>query len=124
VVEAIKQVGIHRPTARILICAPSNTAADVLLQRLSTSLTKQELLRFNSYQRDVEPGTVAYEYGCYDAAVGVFAYKYVVCTCAMAGKLFNYGVPRGTVVGVCVWSFGRTFGSVSIVFGVFDSLLC
>jgi helicase MOV-10 len=105
-VEAIKQVGKHRPTEKILICAPSNTAADVLLRRMASSLPASELFRFNSYQRDpTTVDNVAYTHSLYDDAAKAFVfpsmaafqrYKYVVCTCAMAGKLTNYGIPRGT----------------------------
>lgn len=106
-VEAILQYGKHHPGARILICAPSNAAADVLLSRLAVSLPKSELFRYNSYQRDLQTAdAIVREYSKYDAEVEAFQfpgmvaflrYRYVVCTCIMAGKLHNYGVPRGTV---------------------------
>ena len=104
-VEAIQQVGKHRADARILICAPSNAAADVLLIRLAAKLSSSELFRFNSYQRD--PSTLpvaARAFSHYDNADSAYKfpgvekflqYKYVVCTCCMAGKLTNYGVKKG-----------------------------
>jgi helicase MOV-10 len=105
VVEAIKQVGKLRPSEKLLICAPSNTAADLLLRRLADSLPASELFRFNSYQRDrATVDAVAFTRSLYDDGVRAFTmppleqflkYKYIVCTCTMAGKLSNYGVPRG-----------------------------
>jgi helicase MOV-10 len=105
VVEAIKQVGKLRPLEKLLICAPSNTAADLLLRRLADSLPASELFRFNSYQRDrATVDNVAFTRSLYDDRVRAFTmpalavflqFKYVVCTCAMAGKLVNYGVSRG-----------------------------
>lgn len=105
-VESILQVGKHRRNAKILICAPSNAAADVLMSRLAQAkLPHNELFRFNSYQRN--PETVAQEaraFGMFDNGVKAFKFpglakflqfKYVVATCCMAGKLTNYGVQKG-----------------------------
>ena len=99
-------MGKHHPGAKILICAPSNAAADVLISRLARSnLPANELFRFNSYQRN--PESVAQEaraFGMFDNTVKVFkfpglekflTFKYVVSTCCMAGKLTNYGVKKG-----------------------------
>jgi len=50
VVEAIKQV-VHRDrSAKLLICAPSNSAADVIVERLS-NLDSVDMLRVNAYKR-------------------------------------------------------------------------
>jgi len=105
IVEAILQVGKHRPGAKILICAPSNAAADVLISRLARSnLSANELFRFNSYQRNPESvAQEAREFGMFDNTVKAFkfpglekflTFKYVVATCCMAGKLTNYGVKK------------------------------
>ena len=102
-VEAIKQMYRNHPTKHILICAPSNAAADVLLTRLATTLTPKELFRFNSYQRDIHTiESKIKEYSHYQKDAFTFpsmetflSYKCVVCTCIMAGKLFNYGVQKG-----------------------------
>lgn len=115
-VEAILQYAKHHPAARILICAPSNAAADVLLSRLAVSIiSTAELFRYNSYQRD--PSTVDTKvkaYSKYDDRAEAYQfpgteiflkYKFVVCTCIMAGKLFNYGLPRGTIISVYLYLF-------------------
>ncbi|KAG8929260.1 hypothetical protein FRC01_004607 [Tulasnella sp. 417] len=51
VVEAIRQVLRKNPNARILACAPSNSAADLIAQRL-TILGKDSVFRMNAPSRD------------------------------------------------------------------------
>ncbi|KAG8926685.1 hypothetical protein FRC01_008506 [Tulasnella sp. 417] len=50
VVEAIRQVLRKNPNARILACAPSNSAADLIAQRL-TSLGREKVFRMNAPSR-------------------------------------------------------------------------
>lgn len=50
VVEAIRQILRKNPRARILACAPSNSAADLITQRLVT-LGKDKLFRMNAPSR-------------------------------------------------------------------------
>merc|ERR1719365_455934 len=52
VVEAIKQVIKHKPGARILACAPSNAAADVLATRIKENTPDSEILRYYAPSRD------------------------------------------------------------------------
>jgi len=120
VCEAVFQLSRHHTqTGAVLVTAPSNTAADLLLEKLSSSLSNSEMLRFMAYNRDpnqVSPVNKSYTYcargscgtdcrccRCDDTG-GVFLQpplenllkvKVVVATCCMAGKLFNLGMPRG-----------------------------
>lgn len=50
-VEAILQVWRHQPAVKILVTAPSNTAADVLLTRLMESVPVSEMFRFMAFNR-------------------------------------------------------------------------
>ncbi|KAG8819128.1 hypothetical protein FRC17_010599, partial [Serendipita sp. 399] len=50
IVEAIRQILAANPAARIFACAPSNSAADLLAERL-TVLTKSQLFRLNAPSR-------------------------------------------------------------------------
>ena len=54
-VEAILQT-LHAvgsdPNAKILVCAPSNTACDVVVERLAPFVTQNEMLRLIAYSRD------------------------------------------------------------------------
>jgi hypothetical protein len=93
------QFRISRPNSRILICAPGNDAADLLLRKLSTSISTSDMVRIHAYQRnknDVDEVTM--RYSMYDDSVNAFASKtldelttkkFVVCTCIMASKLQN-----------------------------------
>jgi helicase MOV-10 len=107
VVEAIYQASRFKTSRRlkILVCAPSNTAADVLLTRLAPFMNKSEMFRFMSFTRNKEDvSEVVNNYCKYDA--GEFGgytcpslevlkqYQVVVATCGMAGKLYNNGIPR------------------------------
>lgn len=51
VVEAILQICRSSPSMRILACAPSDAAADVLCERLSLHLDRSKLFRLNWWQR-------------------------------------------------------------------------
>ncbi|KAG8929264.1 hypothetical protein FRC01_004611 [Tulasnella sp. 417] len=53
VVEAIRQVLRKNPNARILACAPSNSAADLIAQRL-TNLGRHRLFRMNAPSRPTD----------------------------------------------------------------------
>ncbi|KAJ2936529.1 hypothetical protein H1R20_g564, partial [Candolleomyces eurysporus] len=45
IIEAIRQILRTHPTSRILACGPSNSAADLIAERLSSSLSPDELFR-------------------------------------------------------------------------------
>ena len=104
VCEAVLQLCRHC-SCTVLVTAPSNTAADLLLEKLSTSLSKTEMLRFMAFNRnprEVSSVNKSFTYS-YDDGEGVFVQpplehllkvKVVVATCCMAAKLFNLGVPR------------------------------
>lgn len=51
VVELTLQMLAKDPTVRLLLCSPSESASDLLVQRLSKSLRPNELLRLNSPAR-------------------------------------------------------------------------
>lgn len=54
VIEAVKQLLKKNPRAHILLCAPTNSAADLLLARLSLGagrLLPQVMLRLNAVSR-------------------------------------------------------------------------
>ncbi|KAL0376647.1 UNVERIFIED_CONTAM: putative RNA helicase SDE3 [Sesamum calycinum] len=66
-IEAILQIYNNKRNARILVCAPSNSAADHILERLisqkSAKIQKNEIFRLNAYTRpfeDVNPVTLSF----------------------------------------------------------------
>ncbi|XP_043572295.1 putative helicase MOV-10 isoform X2 [Chiloscyllium plagiosum] len=51
IVEAIKQVLCCIPTAHILACAPTNSATDLLCQRIQKHVNKKDIYRLNAVSR-------------------------------------------------------------------------
>ncbi|KAI4522633.1 P-loop containing nucleoside triphosphate hydrolase protein [Schizophyllum commune Loenen D] len=107
IVEAILQVLKADKAARIIACAPSNSAADLIVSRLP-SLSEEELFRFYAPSR--QTSQVPHElrkYTCVDDPVkyaGPFRvhplatmkrFRVVVTTCVSASIFTGRGVPRG-----------------------------
>lgn len=104
IVEAIKQILRRDPTACILACAPSNSAADVITLRLSGLLKNQALFRFYAPSRDrqqVPPELLPYTFMNEDGLFShpplniVKTYRVIVCTCISAAFTLGIGVERG-----------------------------
>eukprot|EP00941_MAST-03F_sp_MAST-3F-sp1_P000538 g538.t1 len=107
-VEMVKQIYNNDSNEHILVAAPSNSAADLLVQRLLTgggAVQKHHLLRVVAYQRNVEliPADVK-NVTNYDASVQGFPLPsveklssptVVVATCMMCAKLYARGVATG-----------------------------
>ena len=51
IVEAMKQVWKHMPTARVLACAPSNSAADLIALRLLKHVPASQIFRMHAASR-------------------------------------------------------------------------
>jgi helicase MOV-10 len=104
IVEAIKQILRRDPNARVLACAPSNAAADVLALRLAELFKQDILFRFYAPSRErgtVPPDLLPYTY---INGLGVFshpplatvrAFRLIVCTCISAAFTLGIGVERG-----------------------------
>ncbi|KAG9001266.1 hypothetical protein FRB93_012193 [Tulasnella sp. JGI-2019a] len=103
IIEAILQLVSQRPYVKILACAPSNSAADLITQRLS-GLGTQKLFRLNAPFRNV--GDVPAEllpFCCIDdfgrfsvSSAGQLAqYSVVVSTCMSAGIPWGIKIPTG-----------------------------
>lgn len=105
VVEAMRQITLTKPNARILACAPSNSAADLLAERLARSgLNTRELFRLNApsrskeqlpqvlipYSRTNSEGTF-----CVPSRDDLMRFRVVVVTCVSASVPHGIGVPRG-----------------------------
>ncbi|KAL1743982.1 P-loop containing nucleoside triphosphate hydrolase protein [Schizophyllum fasciatum] len=107
IVEAILQVLKKDPNARIIACAPSNSAADLIASRL-TSLSESELFRFYAPSRHTaQVPTELRKYTCVADRikyVGPFKvptgaimkrFRVVVTTCVSASIFTGRGLPRG-----------------------------
>lgn len=105
-VEAVFQILAHDSEATILLCAPSNPAADTLVRRLATTLQVGTLLRLNSPQRtfaEVPDNVLPYCHVIDDTfAMPPFTelmkYRVVVTNCRDAGMLVNGRVTNGEMM--------------------------
>lgn len=104
IVEAIKQILRRSPDARVLACAPSNSAADVIALRLSEVFKKHELFRFYAPSREkgaVPPALLPYTFEIGDGTFShpaldtVKSYRVIVSTCISAAFASGIGVQHG-----------------------------
>ena len=104
VVETILQVLKYDPQWKVLACAPSNTAADLLANLLSAYLTVDEMFRLNATSRPVEECPVALRLYSLINDFDVFAFptrdelkkfRVVVSTCSSAGVVSSHNLTRG-----------------------------
>ncbi|OSX63564.1 hypothetical protein POSPLADRAFT_1045879 [Postia placenta MAD-698-R-SB12] len=100
-VEAIRQVLRVNPNARVLACAPSNSAADLIASRF---LSSTELFRFYavSRRRELVPDNLLQH--THTNSQGFFSvpqvsqlaqFRVVVSTCGSASFAFGVGLPPG-----------------------------
>eukprot|EP00741_Cyanophora_paradoxa_P009417 tig00000144_g9121.t1 len=110
-VEVVVQAARRSPAARVLVVAPSNSAADTICSRLAPHFPKGAMFRLNGFQRP--PASVfaaVLPYCVTDAATGIFdvppleelaAFRVVLAvlgalaTCAGSGILRSLGLPAG-----------------------------
>ncbi|KAI5347741.1 hypothetical protein L3X38_000628 [Prunus dulcis] len=107
-VEAILQLYATRKNTRILVCAPSNSAADHILEKLlnakaGTAVQENEIFRLNASSRpyeDVNPNHIDFcffdddTFKCPELRVFV-RYRIIISTYMSASLLHAEGVPRG-----------------------------
>jgi len=106
-VAAIAETLLFDPACRILVCAPSNDAADLIVDRLHEGYARScplSMLRLNGASRLVKvvnyPNVLLYS--LQDCAGGFMfpdvaqltTYRLVVCTLMTSGKLGAVGVPE------------------------------
>ncbi|RPD55534.1 P-loop containing nucleoside triphosphate hydrolase protein [Lentinus tigrinus ALCF2SS1-7] len=114
IIEAIRQILHRQPNAHILACAPSNSAADLLAQRLS-ALTPAELLRCNAIFRDrssLPDDLVAYstfkeKHFSMPPISSLVRFKIIVSTCGHASFPYNLGMPHGHFTHIFVDEAGQ-----------------
>ncbi|KAF7323583.1 RNA helicase [Mycena kentingensis (nom. inval.)] len=115
IVEAINQLLLRHPNARILACAPSNSAADLIAQRLSP-LGAMTLLRLNSLTREYEklPKDLLKFSASNDNKTFVLPpleelakFRVVVATCLSGGVPAQMGVKRGFYTHIFIDEAGQ-----------------
>lgn len=103
-VEAIRQVLIHNRQAKILACAPSNSAADLIASRLKVGLSPNELFRFyapSRYKNQVPDELLSYTYTDRDGHFSIHpparmtGFRVIVTTCISSSVAHGIGLRRG-----------------------------
>ncbi|XP_014676504.1 PREDICTED: putative helicase Mov10l1 isoform X2 [Priapulus caudatus] len=113
IVEAMLQVLSRLPSTRILVCTPSNSAADLIVQRLHESgrVTTADMVRYMAFQRSDEtvPDDVRdYCVRCDDDALTcAVRRRLVVSTCGSCGTLAALGLPPDHFTHVFVDEAGQ-----------------
>ncbi|KAK4365941.1 hypothetical protein RND71_013821 [Anisodus tanguticus] len=107
IIEAIVQLHIMRKDARVLVCAPSNSAADHILEKLvsqqNVEVQDHEILRLNALARPLEDVNPSYVRFCNveDDAFkcpllkDLRRYRIIISTYASACLLYAEGIKRG-----------------------------
>ncbi|XP_032898205.1 helicase MOV-10 isoform X3 [Amblyraja radiata] len=125
IVEAIKQVLRCIPTARILACAPSNSATDLLCQKISRSVEKRYIYRINAVSRswDTVPPDVkdcsnwneesrSFEFPSKEK---LMQYRVITSTLITAGRLASANFPPGHFSHVFIDEAGHAVEPESII---------
>lgn len=125
IVEAIKQVLHCIPTARILACAPSNSATDLLCQKISRSVEKRHIYRINAVSRswDTVPQDVKdfsnwnEENRCFEfpSKEKLMQYRVITSTLITAGRLASANFPHGHFSHVFIDEAGHAVEPESII---------
>ncbi|KAH8045394.1 helicase [Aureococcus anophagefferens] len=126
VVEGIRRLVASDPGARVLACAPSDEAADLLARRLAAAVVGDRsnvLLRLNWWQRKSSSLPLdILRYSCVGgdadapAAEEVAKYAIVVATCGAAGLLLCGGL-RGTFTHILIDEAAQALEAEALVVG-------
>lgn len=112
VVESILQVLKNLKHSRVLACAPSNSAADLIAERLHLSgqLNKRDMVRLNAFQRSTVNLPACIEPYCTndtDDLQFVSRHRVIITTCNMAGFLYSFDMKVGHFTHVFVDEAGQ-----------------
>ena len=115
VVEAVLQLFLLRSDARILVATPSNSSADLIVERLvkSGKLELGDVARLNAFNRSVDSVPETVKPYCFvsddvDVLAKVVRHRIVVSTCATSGSLFRLGLTRGHFTHCVIDEAGET----------------
>ena len=103
IVEGIRQLLRQNPLTKILACAPSNSAADLIAEKLASALSPDELFRFYAPSRPEE--ATSSKLGKHTHRVqGTYTvppmsrmtrFRVIVSTCVSASIFHGIGMERG-----------------------------
>lgn len=121
-IEAIRQILHANPDARILACAPSNSAADIIAERLT--VLGSQMFRLNAPSRPLKHMPRTLEKFVLKDDDGVFfvprkealmSYRVVVSTCVTSAVPFALGVPSGHFTHVFVDEAGQAYEPEALI---------
>ncbi|XP_050182650.1 helicase MOV-10 [Myiozetetes cayanensis] len=125
VVEAIKQVWTCFKDARILACAPSNSAADLLCQRLIVDIAPRNIYRLIASSRNYREVPADIRPCCnwddeqsvyvYPSKEYLMRYRILVTTLVPAGRLVSANFPPGFFTHVFIDECGHAVEPESVV---------
>ncbi|KAN0127194.1 P-loop containing nucleoside triphosphate hydrolase protein [Lactarius tabidus] len=97
VVESIIQLLKSDPNFKILVCTPSNAAADLLVERLAAGgLDADQIFRLNAYSRYVDDISEDVQaFSVVQKHAKLLAFRVVLSTCSTAGFLRTENIPAG-----------------------------
>ena len=113
VVEAIYQLAKHKEEPRILLVAPSNDAADILVEKLSACFPPSEMRRLLAMSRPIELVSETARPYAKEGLTGdkllfeIESARIIVATVNMAARLYFNGVERGYFDVICVDEAGH-----------------
>jgi helicase MOV-10 len=131
VIECIKQLLAKYPQAKVLACAPSNSAADLIALRLRGHLSTDELFRFYAPSRIKDQVLYDLRPYIFTQADGHFSvppmdrlnkFKVVVSTSVSASVFSGIGMARGHFTHIFIDEAGQatepeTFVSIKMLAG-------
>ncbi|XP_044207549.1 putative helicase mov-10-B.1 isoform X1 [Thunnus albacares] len=114
-VEAIKQIEKTQTSCHILACAPSNSAADLLCEKIVVHVDKRKVYRMYASSRDPKCvperlkacSNLVGECYVYPAKEKLMEYKILVTTLLTAGRLVTGNIPTGHFTHVFVDEAGH-----------------
>src|SRR5258706_720089 len=123
IIEAIRQILLKKSQARILACAPSNSASDIIADRL-TALGASQLFRMNAPSRmqSTLPKTLEsfsrkndHDTFYVPPKKELMKFRVIVSTCVSASIPYGIGVPRGHFTHIFVDEAGQAAEPESMI---------
>ena len=97
----------HSEYLNILLVAPSNDAADILVEKLAVHIPPSEMRRVIAYSRSIDQVSTAVRPYVTDGSTGkemcaeIMTSRIVVSTVNLAARFAYYGIPRGHFGVLC-----------------------
>uniref|UniRef100_A0A8C5SSZ1 RNA helicase Mov10l1 n=1 Tax=Laticauda laticaudata TaxID=8630 RepID=A0A8C5SSZ1_LATLA len=119
IIEAILQIYYSLPSSRILVCAPSNSATDLICLRLHDSklLRPGVMVRVNAINRNEESLNEVIK--CYCKAGEdiheASQFRIIIVTCSSAGMFYQIGIRCGHFTHVFVDEAGQASEPESLI---------